>query len=75
MRLELHSDDGHVELAVIDDGRGFGAVSPLGPREPGHLGLASMRERAAMVGGDLSIDSSDGGTAVRVRVPAERARR
>jgi signal transduction histidine kinase len=67
--LELRSDDGQVELSVSDDGRGFGDVSPLGAREPGHLGLASMRERAEIVGGDLSIASSGDGTEVRVRVP------
>ncbi len=35
-----------------------------------HVGLTSMRERAAMVGGDLSVDTSPGkGTTVRVTVP------
>jgi len=31
-----------------------------------------MRERAAIVGGRLAIDSSDGGTTVRVLLPASR---
>ena len=75
VRLALRTDDDVVELSVTADGQGFGGVSPLGPREPGPLGLASMRERAAIVGGDLSIASSDGGTEVRVRVPAARAAR
>ena len=44
-------------LEVEDDGRGFGEVDPLGPAEPGHIGLASMRERAEMLGGELAIDS------------------
>ena len=67
--LTLRSEDGFVELRIVDDGKGFGDVSPLGPREPGHLGLASMRERAEIVGGHLDIDSSDGGTEVRVKLP------
>lgn len=75
VRLALRSDDGLIELSVSDDGRGLGDINPLGPREPGHLGLASMRERAALVDGDLSIASSDSGTEVRVRVPAARAAR
>lgn len=75
VRLELRARDGVVELRIADDGSGFGDVSPLGPREPGHLGLASMRERAAIVDGELSIVSSDAGTEVLVRVPAERAGR
>jgi signal transduction histidine kinase len=58
-----------VELLIRDNGEGFGDVSPLGPREPGHLGLASMRERAAIVGGELAIESGDDGTEVRVQVP------
>ena len=68
--LTLTADNGAVVLRVRDDGRGFGDVSPLGPREPGHLGLASMRERAEIVGGRLAIESSDAGTEVRVVLPA-----
>lgn len=67
--LVLRTDESAVELRIEDDGKGFGGVNPLGPREPGHLGLASMRERAAIVGGRLAIESSNGGTQVRVRVP------
>jgi signal transduction histidine kinase len=55
---------------IRDDGRGFGDVNPLDARQPGHLGLASMRERAAIAGGQLAIDSSDDGTEVRVRLPS-----
>jgi signal transduction histidine kinase len=68
--LTLRADDGVVELRIRDNGQGFGDVSPLGPREPGHLGLASMRERAAMAGGRLVIESSGEGTEVLVRLPA-----
>jgi signal transduction histidine kinase len=69
--LTLTADDGLVVLRIADDGKGFGDVSPLGAREPGHLGLASMRERAEIVGGHLAIESSDdGGTEVRVALPA-----
>jgi signal transduction histidine kinase len=68
--LTLRAVDGVVELRIRDDGRGFGDVSPFGPREPGHLGLASMRERAAIAGGDLAIRSGDDGTEVLVRLPA-----
>jgi signal transduction histidine kinase len=68
--LTLSADNGSVELRITDDGQGFGDVSPLGPREPGHLGLASMRERAEIAGGRLAIESSDTGTEVRVVLPA-----
>jgi signal transduction histidine kinase len=45
-------------LTVSDDGRGFDPET-LGP-QAGHLGLASMRERAEMAGGWLRIESSPG---------------
>jgi two-component system NarL family sensor kinase len=68
--LRLRAANGVVELRIRDDGKGFGNTSPLGAREPGHIGLASMRERAAIAGGELAIDSSEAGTLVLVRVPA-----
>ena len=67
--LQLSADDGVVELLIRDDGRGFGGVNPLGAHESGHLGLASMRERATIAGGDLLIASTHAGTEVRVRLP------
>jgi signal transduction histidine kinase len=67
--IRLRSDNGQAVVEIEDDGRGFGDVDPLGPAEPGHIGLASMRERAEMLGGELALDSSNGGTLVRVSVP------
>jgi signal transduction histidine kinase len=68
--VRLRSDRAGVTLEIEDDGHGFGDADPLGPAEPGHIGLASMRERAEMLGGELAIDSHGSGTLVRVRVPA-----
>ncbi|MBF9073050.1 GAF domain-containing sensor histidine kinase [Streptacidiphilus fuscans] len=55
-------------LRVTDDGKGF---DPEQTRRAGrHLGLVSMRDRAAGVGGALHIDSSPGaGTVVVLEVP------
>jgi signal transduction histidine kinase len=59
-----------VELRVSDDGHGFeGASSPLPTTEPGHIGLMSMRERAAIVDGRLDIETGERGTKVVVRAP------
>jgi signal transduction histidine kinase len=56
-----------VSLEISDDGRGFDVTAS----HPGHFGLESMRGRAAAIDGDLTIASSaDGGTVVRVEVPA-----
>jgi two-component system NarL family sensor kinase len=67
--VSLRTLDGSLELRVTDDGHGFGDVDPLGPSEPGHLGLAAMRERAELVGGELAINSSERGTRVMLTVP------
>ena len=58
-----------VTLVVIDDGQGFDPLDrSVSSRR---LGLVSMRERAADLGGSLAIESSPGaGTTVRARVPA-----
>ena len=62
--------DGGVELRVSDDGRGFAfEESQRG------LGIAGMRERALLVGGELTIESRPGaGTTVRLLVPGESQR-
>jgi len=60
-------DDGGVELTVADDGRGFA----FDEAERG-LGIAGMRERALLVGGELAIESRpEHGTTVRLTVPGE----
>ena len=64
--LTLEADAGELVLRVSDDGRGFDPSVEF----PGHLGLRSMRERAAGLGGTLDLDSAPGhGTRVCVRVP------
>jgi signal transduction histidine kinase len=55
-------------LRVRDDGRGF---DPTAVRRAGrHLGLVSMRDRAAGVGGRLDVQSGPGqGTVIEMEVP------
>ncbi|MBO0910888.1 MAG: sensor histidine kinase [Acidobacteria bacterium] len=56
------------ELEVEDHGSGFSAA---GPRHG--IGLVAMRERAQLLGGEISIERpSAGGTLVRIRVPRGR---
>jgi two-component system NarL family sensor kinase len=69
VELSLRSVNGEVELRVADDGQGFEGEPPLTSSEPGHLGLASMRERAELMDGRLEIESSKRGTRVLVRAP------
>jgi signal transduction histidine kinase len=68
--ISLRRLDGRVELRVADDGKGFDSSNPpLGSGEPGHLGLASMRERAELLDGTLAIESSSRGTKLVVNAP------
>jgi signal transduction histidine kinase len=66
-----------VRLIVEDDGEGFDVSRVLGARRgytssDGKLGLYGMRERAALLGGTLTIESSPGmGTTIFVQVPLE----
>jgi signal transduction histidine kinase len=63
--VSLTARRGRVLLDVTDQGKGFATQPP-----PAGLGLASMRERAASVGGTLAIRSAPGdGTVVRLSVP------
>jgi len=58
------SINGGLELEVSDDGRGLLADADAG------VGLASMRERAAELGGSCIVESIPGeGTIVRARLP------
>jgi len=67
VEVALSKSDGGTLLTVRDDGCGFDASAP---EEPGHLGLALMRERASITGGWCSIESEPGhGTTVRAWVP------
>jgi two-component system, chemotaxis family, sensor kinase Cph1 len=64
-----------VWLTVEDDGRGFDLDSDtnggnLGVRQ---LGLLGVRERLALVGGSLDVESSaQSGTTIYVRIPLAR---
>jgi len=69
VNVSLKKADTHVELVVADDGRGFADLAPAMSEASGHIGLASMRERAEMIQGTLTIESSRRGTTVRVKVP------
>jgi signal transduction histidine kinase len=67
--VELKHAGSVLELVVRDDGVGFDAGAALD--EASALGLHGMRERVALLGGSVEIESRPGlGTTVRARVPA-----
>ncbi|MDX6676494.1 MAG: hypothetical protein QOE31_546 [Solirubrobacteraceae bacterium] len=62
--VRVRCRDGHVEIEVSDDGAGFDTRA----RTAG-FGLAGMRERVALSGGELRITPAAPGTVVRALLP------
>lgn len=56
LTVQLCLDNG-ITLLVSDDGQGF---DPRQAEASGHFGLAGMRERAQLIGGELTITSRQG---------------
>jgi signal transduction histidine kinase len=57
-----------LQLAIRDDGAGFGADSDE-HLHSGHYGLIGMRERASQIGGVLELESQPGqGTTVWLKL-------
>jgi PAS domain S-box-containing protein len=72
--LTLDFDDGGLCLRVVDDGRGFDPTALDTQLPAGHLGLLGMRERVALVGGRLTVQSAPGqGTTVAATFASEGA--
>ena len=69
LRLTQYPD--RLRMTITDDGRGIANSSDLRRFvAEGHFGLAGMRERAAMIGGHLEVQSAlDYGTVVILEVP------
>jgi signal transduction histidine kinase len=69
VRIELGRHDGGTVMRIVDDGVGF-AADVAQEHRPGHMGLLSMRERAALAGGTFRLESAPGeGCTVEVWVP------
>ena len=64
--LELSMSDAGTELRIRDDGKGFDPSA-----RNGHgLGLDGMAERARLLGGELTVNSTaQAGTTVELRLP------
>ena len=74
----LDRSDTTLQLTIEDNGRGFdpNASPETGKRKKGAgLGHAGMRERLALIGGELEIESTIGfGTTIYARVPLQHER-
>lgn len=70
--IELDHRDGDILLVISDNGRGF-AGGGLGASSGGGsgYGLFSVRERLALLGGHLSLESVANGARASIRVPSD----
>ena len=70
MTVSLARQDGGLQLAVSDNGRGFDHAGNASQPSLGHV---SMRERVRLVGGNVEVQSVPGqGTRVVAWVPLEK---
>jgi signal transduction histidine kinase len=71
VRIEGQGD--RLRIWVVDEGRGFDGAYLEGRDDGRHLGLQAMHERAASVGGALTVDSEPGrGTRIVLELPLSR---
>jgi signal transduction histidine kinase len=64
VRIDVIASSDTVQVTIADDGRGF---DPAEATEG--FGLQGMRERVALAGGTIELDSGPAGTTVRIVVP------
>ena len=67
VRVGVGTTSGRLKVEIADDGRGFDPGAA-----PSGFGLAGMRERVELSGGQLAVDSTPSGTAVRAVLPLSR---
>jgi signal transduction histidine kinase len=67
VHVQAKATAGALEFVVQDDGQGFEPGENA--HESQHNGLSNMQRRAATMGGQLTVESTKTGTAVRLVVP------
>jgi signal transduction histidine kinase len=71
----IDRSDDTLRLTIEDDGPGFDPLAQRTGTRDGGLGIAGMRERLALLGGTLEIESTIGrGTTIYARIPTEAER-
>lgn len=69
-QILLDVSDDMIQTTVEDNGSGFNVAEVLNTAQPKGIGLPTLRERVAMLGGEIRIDSAIGrGTKVSLQMP------
>ncbi len=71
VKILLQSCADQVSVEIVDDGKGFDVASVAGETvAPTKMGLLTMKGRAEMLGGDLTVETGEGaGTRVLLTIP------
>jgi len=70
VRVTVDVDERRVKAMTEDNGKGFDVEAAIAQQENRHIGLRTLKERAELLGGHLSIESSAGhGTKAVVEIP------
>jgi len=73
VKLDVTIKDGCVTIVIADDGHGFGFKGRYDQATLAalRLGPATLRERATLLGGNLTLDSTERGTRLEISFPLE----
>ena len=70
IEVEIRYEQRQLRLRVLDNGKGINRKVLAEGGQPGHFGLAGMKERAKLVGGKLAVLSRfNSGTEIEVTIP------
>jgi PAS domain S-box-containing protein len=74
-RIRLNTDRQRIQLEIVDEGTGIAAHFRGNEAAlfASGVGVAGMRQRARDLGGEMKIESNDGGTRVTVVLPLEKS--
>lgn len=74
IEVEIQYEDRRFNVCVRDDGKGIDTHFAHEDGRPGHFGLHGMRERAKLVGGNLTVwGAPNAGTEIELSIPAATA--
>ena len=72
VQIRITSKNGHLTLSIQDDGKGIPSDAlRMTPNGRQGVGLSSMRERSALLGGTFNVETNTRGTLIVVSVPLQ----